>query len=311
MGGTEKRGLKALSRLPALAVTLALAGCAVADIVKDANIPELVGLAEDEPCVITTREGRKLAGAYLRRPIGDAQGYDVLFISGKESRSDLPRSLELDDRTLRRLGGNPLGDGLRGSSRSTVKLTPGFRSSGKVPNVYDLSYRAAGVDYGGALVVGSSPAGDEIPTSGGASYSGRIAVSVTSPASDGGAAAQGIGRFTLTAGFGTKRANLDVDLSGAGLPFTRISWDNLYLCGARFVSSGQGQVTVTDRAGKTAPPFQTGAEPAALNSRLEAVLVAPETRPAPPQGAGGVFAVQSDLGSISGVFLSDQPGGAP
>lgn len=311
MGGMREFGLKAVSRLTVLALVLAQTGCAAVDAVKDANLPELVGLADDEPCVLTRREGRKLAGAYLRKPEGDAQGYEVLFISGKESRSDLPRKLELDNRTLRRLGGNPLGEGLRGSSRSTVKLRPGFRTSGEVPNVYDLAYRAAGVNFGGTLVVGSSPAGDEIPTSGAASYSGRIVVDLASPASDGGTAAQGVGRFTLTAGYGTQRARLTVDLAGAGLPFTSLSWDNLYLCGARFVSSGQGQVLVTDRAGKTAPPFQTGAEPAALTSRLEAALVAAENRPAPPQGVGGVFAVQSDLGTISGIFLSDQPGGTP
>lgn len=305
MGGMHHLGLTAF-----LALALAQGGCAAVDAVKDANIPELVGLAEDEPCVLTRREGRKLAGAYLRQPKGDAQSFDVLFISGKESRRDLPRKLELDNRTLRRLGGDPL-EGLRGSSRSTVKLRAGFRTSGELPNVYDIGYRAAGVDYGGAVVVGSSPAGDEIPTSGAASYSGRIVVDVTSPASDGGAAAQGAGRFTLTAGYGTRRAELTVDLAGAGLPFTSLRWSNLYLCGARFVSSGQGQVTATNRAGTTAPPFQTGTEPVALKSRLESVLIAAEDRPAAPQGVGGVFAVQSDLGSISGVFLSDLPGGTP
>lgn len=269
-----------------------------------------MGLAEDEPCVLTRREGRGLAGAYLRRPEVDAQNYDVVFVSGKESRADLPRSLVLDDRTLRRLGGD-LAAGLRGSSRSTVRQQPGFSSGGQMPNVYDLGYRAAGVDYGGTLVVGPSPAGDEIPTSGAASYSGRIVVELGTPASGGDAAAQAVGRFTLSAGYGTRRANLTVDVPSGGLPFTQLSWTNLYLCGARFVSSGQGQVMVTSRDGARAAPFQTGSEPVELQSRLEAVLVAPDNRPAPPQGVGGVFAVQSDLGSITGVFLSDGQGGAP
>lgn len=311
MGGLRHLWRKTWVSLPVLALVALQGGCAAVDAVKDANIPELVGLAEDEPCVLTPREGRKLAGAYLRQPKGDAQSFDVLFVSGKESRSDLPRKLELDDRTLRRLGGNPLEDGLRGSSRSTVKLRPGFRSGAALPNVYDLGYRAAGVDYGGTLVIGSSPAEDEIPTGGAASLTGRIVVDIGSPTSDGQPVTRGVGRFTLTAGYGAQRGNLNVDLSGAGLPFTRLSWTNLYLCGARFVSSGQGQVLATGRDGRTAPPFQTPDGPTPLKSQLEAVLIAAEARPAPPQGIGGVFAVQSDLGSISAVFLSDQPQGAP
>lgn len=298
-----------------LALSLALAGCGAFDGVKNASIAELVGLADGQPCTISQSEGQQLTGAYLRRPGIEAQSHDVLYVSGKPNRAGQPGLLAVDDRSLRGLGGDPQGEkGLTGSNRSSARLLPGFAPGAGLPNVYALSYHADHLGYAGTLVIGHSPAQQEIPTSGATSFRGRIVLDLSDPAGAGQMGGQGavqaVGSFTMTVGYAAQRARLEVDLHEGGLPFTRLSWDNLYLCGGRVVSSGQGQVTVSDRAGRSLPPFQSGAGPARLTSRLEASLFAPQTRPAPPFGLGGVLSVKSDLGAITGVFLSASPEGA-
>ncbi|MFV0299877.1 MAG: hypothetical protein ACK5IP_03170 [Paracoccus sp. (in: a-proteobacteria)] len=291
--------------LALLALTLGLAGCAALNALKEAAEPV------PQPCTAPPLDRNSLAGAYLRWPAVESQSFDAIFVTGSASRAGQPRSLQIGDLSLDRIGGGDAqGRGLRGSRGSTLKLQPGFGASGKLPNVYDLGYRATEGEFAGTVVLGPGPAGDEIPTSGTTGHGGRVVVQLGTPAGAGGAAVQAVGRFTLAAGYGTRRGTFTADLAGGGLPFSRITWSNLYLCGGRFVSSGQGEVLVTDGGG-THPPFRSGAEPVPLVSHFEAALIAPPTRPGPPTGAGGVFAVQSDLGAITGVFLSDQPGAAP
>ena len=281
-----------------LALAIVLAGC---------TAPQATD-GPDLSCVVAPRDDGRLAGAYLRWPAAEAESFAVIGVTGDESRSGQPRTIAIGDLTLQRIGGRDVqGAGLRGSDRSTLKLRPGFGAAPKLPNVYDLGYSWDGADYAGLLAIGHSPGADEMPTSGGATYSGVVLVEMGGPAGAGGSARpQATGRFTLTAGFGTQRGQFTADLAGGGLPFTRISWSNLFLCGGRFVSSGQGQVLVTDAAG-THPPFQGGADPVPLVSSFAAALIAPATRPAAPFGVGGAFAVQSDLGAITGTFMTDAP----
>ncbi len=288
---------------------LGLPGCAVVDGVKNAMKD---AAKPDEPsCDLLPFEKGQISAAYLRWPSADARSHDVLHVTGRESRASLPQTLDLGGTHLDRISGADVRErGLRGTNRSTLKLRPGFASGAKLPNVYDLGYREGEMDYAGVMVAGASPGAEEIPSGGAASYSGRVVVGL-GPALSGGSSAQAEGRFTLTVGYGTQRAVLRIDLTGGTLPFARLDWSNLYLCGTRLVSSGQGEVSVTDATGATAPPFGTASQPVPILSRFDVTLIAPVQRPAPPQGIGGVFLIQSDLGTLTGVFLSDQPGGSP
>lgn len=299
------------ARNAVLAALLAsLPGCAVVDGVK--NAMKDAAKPEEPSCDLLPYEKRQMAGAYLRWPGADARSHVVLHVTGGESRGGLPQTLDLGGGIhLDRISGGDVRErGLSGTNRSTLKLRPGFSPDVTLPNVYDLGYRGDDLDYAGVMVAGALPGAEEIPTSGSASYGGKVVVGLGA-ADSGGATAQAEGRFTLTVGYGTQRAGLRIDLPGGALPFTGLDWSNLYLCGARLVSSGQGEVTVNDATGATYPPFGTASQPVPLVSRFDAVLIAPAERPAAPEGTGGVFLIQSDLGTITGVFLSDQPGGTP
>ena len=281
-----------------LALAAMLAGCAAP---PPADEPDL-------SCVVPPRKDGQLAGSYLRRPTAEAESFAVIHVAGDASRSDQPRSLTIGDLTIARIVGRDVqGAGLRGSDKSNLKLRPGFSGAPTLPNVYDLGYTAADVGYAGLLAIGPSPGADEMPTSGAATYAGQILVEMGGPASGGGGGrAQAIGRFAMTAGFGTQRAQFVAELPGGALPFSRITWSNIFLCGTRLVSSGQGQVLITDASG-THPPFQAGGDAVPLISSLDATLIAPAQRPAAPFGVGGAFAIQSDRGAITGVFLSGPP----
>ncbi|MDE0968750.1 MAG: hypothetical protein OSA51_05010 [Octadecabacter sp.] len=290
-------------------VTLLIACEGIVDAVKGNETAQILGLVLDQPCTLTSREGRRLAGAYLRRPIIAPLGFDLLFINGRESRAGLPRSLIIDDTALRRLKDRNEDDTLTGSHRSTATLHAGFAPESTLPNVYALAYRANKIEYTGPLVVGPTMAEFEIPTSGSQTFAGRIDVSLFTQSPDGSPlSATSTGTFEMSTGYGEKRAHFTVSGLGADLPFESLSWTNLYQCGARLVSSGEGRVTTKSESNAATPPFQTDQTPVPLNSMFESSLFAPATRPALPEKVGGTFVIQSDVGTITGVFLSDVAG---
>lgn len=289
-----------------LAVIGLLAACeGVVDKVKDNETAQLVGLVLDQPCVLTRREGRRLTGAYLRQPEG-ALGFDPVLIDGRLNRKGVQKNIQFDDTALRRL--RPAeDDGFRGSRRSVAQKRAGFRSEPNLPGVYDLGYRTKKVNYRGPLVAGPSPTAQEIPTSGKAVFEGPVQLGLYQFAEDGAVTeTTAQGRFRFEAGYGSKRGTLTVSGFSGDLGFDTLTWTRLYLCGARFVSSGQGQVRVSSD-GKARYPFQTGREPIPLRSAFEAAQFASVTRPGPPAWLGGVFVIESDQGTISAVFLSDDP----
>ncbi|MEM7491648.1 MAG: hypothetical protein AAF390_21230, partial [Pseudomonadota bacterium] len=242
-----------------------LAGCEGAmDGLKESETAQLVGLVQDQPCVLTRREGRRLAGAYLRRPVA-AMGFDAVFVEGRLNRRGLQRSLVFDDTRIRRLRPDRA-DGLEGARRSRAVPRPGFGRAEGLPNVYDLTYRTRRVDYGGPLVVGPGPAATEIPSTGTAVFSGRAELELRTAEADGTPVTrQASGRFRFEAGYGSGRGRFrltDLD-PAAALPFTELQWTELFLCGARFVSSGQGEVRVGS-GGRLRYPFQAGRTPQPL-----------------------------------------------
>lgn len=284
-------------------------GCeGVVDDVKASQTAQLVGLVLDQPCVLTPREGRRLAGAYLRQPTAAPDGYDPIFITGRENKAGLPRSVVFDDKAVRRMNANTQTGDLAGSRRSNAVPRAGFAAPNSLPNVYDLTYRADKIDYQGALVVGNSMAAFEVPTSGAQRFTGRIEVTLKTPNGRGGSISRSAtGTFVMNTGYGSKRAQFTAQGLRAGLPFDRLNWTNLYLCGTRIVSSGEGEVTIASPNVAATAPFQSEGAPVALRSVFESSIFAPEARPAAPANIGGVLVVQSDAGTITGVFLSSQP----
>ncbi|MDW3223296.1 MAG: hypothetical protein R8G34_10480 [Paracoccaceae bacterium] len=287
---------------------VALTSCGPIDAFKSSAVGERLGLAPVEPCNVTKLEGKRLIGAYLRQ-VTATEGYDMFSITGVPRSSGLPRNLAFDDSKIRRLSLSGEGE-LSGSRRSTVIPREGFPKSDTLPAVYDMTYRADRIDYTGPLVVGTSAAGFEIPTTGRALYSGTVQVSLTNFLEDGTintSLAQG--SFSVDIGYGSGRArflakSLEVT-EGAALPFDSLTWANLGVCGTRVISSGQGSVKVVSEEGRTTSPFAIGRSVAPARSNFESMQFANQERPAPPDAFGGIFSIESDIGTLSAVFLSD------
>jgi hypothetical protein len=298
----------ALRYMIPVVLSLTLAACeSLPEIPTLGEAGQLVGLVPDQPCELTRAEGRRGVGAFLRKPEG-AFGYDAIFVAGRINRRGLQRNIVFDDTAIRRLRPRD-DDGLGGSRRSSAVRRGGFGRTG-LPNVYDLTYRTQRVNYEGPLVIGPGPAATEIPSTGRLIFAGRAEMEIRLEGAEGGVISQAAtGRFRFEAGYGTGRGRLTIDglASDGALPFTALTWTELYLCGARFVSSGQGEVRVTTPEGRDRYPFQTGRDPVPLRAALEASQFAPAARPGPPDALGGVLLVESDQGTISAVFLSDAP----
>ncbi len=287
---------------------LALTGCGPIDAFKSSAVGERLGLAPIVPCEVTKLEGKRLIGAYLRQ-VTDTEGYDMFSITGVPRNSGLPRNLNFDDSKIRRLSQLSEG-GFSGSRRSTITPRVGFPKSDTLPAVYDMTYRAERIDYAGPLVVGTSAAGFEIPTTGRALYSGPVQLSLNLFLEDGtveSSAAQG--RFNADIGYGSGRALFTISAlettDGNALPFESLTWANLGVCGTRVVSSGQGNIKVVTEEGRKISPFITGRSVVPARSNFESMQFANQDRPAPPEAFGGIFSIESDVGTLSAVFLSD------
>ncbi|SFR39669.1 hypothetical protein SAMN04488005_1396 [Yoonia tamlensis] len=303
-----------------IACITALQGCdavtTVVDAARDTTVAEVIGLGPDLPCDVDRFEARRMAGSYLRTANGTAGG-TILAVSGRVRGGDapLPRNLAVDDRKIRGLSADEQGD-LSGRKQSHATPIAALNSRDSLPLAYQLGYRADGVDYGGPLVVGIPPLQDNIPASGQALHAGAVALTYTFVDDDGSAqTTQAIGDFAMRLGFGSGRAIFSIDNlqieSGPTLPFARLRWTRLGLCGARVVSSGQGVVSMYDHAGGRIPTFGPNADPSAGVLVFQATQFAASETTLGPTELGGVFAIQGDASSLTAVFLSRGGGSAP
>lgn len=296
---------------PAIAACLGvfLASCEVPEPIKPANLIELAGLATDAPCDVTYVEGRRLAGAYLRS-VKTAPGSEVFFVTGRRVREVVPGNLIFDEGRIGLVRFSQIGF-LKGTRKMQAAPRDGFGPPGTMPNVFDLSYRSDGIDYGGVAVIGPSPTGAEFPTTGRASFGGRVDLVLTRTPADGATTrTRATGTFRSLVGYGSGRGAFEIAglkvIEGPPLEFTGLTWSRLGLCGSRMTSSGQGEVRVIRRDGRRALPFAKGRAPVPLRAKFESSHFAAKSRPAPPTGHGGVFIIESDEGTISGVFLTPQ-----
>ncbi len=281
-----------------------LAGCGAVEAVQTSKTFELLGLAPDDPCVVTRREGKRLAGSYLRQ-VSASEGGDVFFVAGKTSRQGLPRNLEFNDLTVRRI--RPTGEGpLEGARRSVATPISGLGIAGELPAAYTLSYRAERIDYDGPVVVGPSPTGFEIPTTGQVIYEGDVQLTLTAATEDGTTETVTLAKFIAEIGYGSQQARFSIDTSGAGLPFDGVQWSRLGICGTRVTSSGQGQVLFLQPDGARLVPFQGGRDATPIRALLESSQFASDDRPGPPDSYGGTFVIAGDIGTLTGVFIATQ-----
>ncbi|WP_300056535.1 hypothetical protein [uncultured Roseobacter sp.] len=281
-----------------------LAGCGAVEAVQTSKTFELLGLAPDDPCVVTRREGKRLAGSYLRQASA-SEGSEVFFVTGKSSRQGLPRNLEFNDLTVRRI--RPTGEGpLEGARRSVATPIQGIGVSGALPAAYTLAYRAERIDYEGPVVVGPSPTGFEIPTTGQVVYEGDVQLTLTTATAEGTTETVQLAKFITEIGYGSQQARFSIDTSGAGLPFDGVQWSRLGICGTRVTSSGQGQVLFVAADGSRTVPFQAGRDATPIRALLESSQFASEDRPGPPDSYGGTFVIAGDIGTLTGVFIATQ-----
>lgn len=297
-----------------------LGGCALWDgamgmvtQIQENPVIETIGLGVNEPCDVNRSDARRVAGAYLRTVDGTPGG-ETFSITGRASKpttAPLPRNIAVDDRVLRSMAAADDGT-LTGWRRSIAVPIADLNTRDVLPLAYTLSYRAAGNDYTGPLVAGIPPLQETVPKLGRAAYDGPVQLTYRAVDDAGNTAiTQALGRFTMQVGYGSGRANFAASdftvTSGPALPFARMGWTRLGLCGARLVSSGQGVVSLFDADDVRIPTLGPDADPTAGVLLFESSQFAAGANADGPVAVGGVFAVQGDAVSLTGVFLSRAP----
>lgn len=289
-------------------LTLGLVGCGViSDRLAAQKIKRVTTLPADQACDAPEQNEPRLTGAFLRQSAASGSGFVPVLVAGRASRSAIDPDLTINEQSQTRETQDIRGTTVVGSKSGTAKRRPGFGPPDAVPNVYDISFEAQDITFSGPMVVGPSSFGIEMPSSGATLFSGRIEMDFTTQDESG--AAQTVraqGRFSMQAGYGSQSGSLTASGFDADLPFDTLSWSNLLLCGTRFVSGGQGIVTVQTEGGPPLAPFKTDRATAPFVALFEAALFAPQERPATPTSLGGIFVIQSDNGTLRAVFLSDQ-----
>ncbi|MEO9651735.1 MAG: hypothetical protein ABJ360_18270 [Roseobacter sp.] len=270
-------------------------------------VTRVTALAPTQSCAASELNERRLAGAYLRGSAAAGATFAPVLVTGRDNQNALDPDLTFNDQAqTQEVEGIP-GTVYQGPRSASSEVRDGFGPKQSLPNVFDVSYSIDDVAFNGPLVIGSGAFLYEIPSSGETLFSGSIALEII--ATDDGGASNTLrinGRFTMKAGYGSARGELTANAFDVELPFDTLKWTGLFLCGTRFVSSGKGVVTVQKGEGAALSPFKADRAPAAFRALFESSLLAASERPAPPVAYGGVFVIQSDNGTMTAVFLSDQ-----
>ncbi len=261
-----------------------------------------------QACDASVQNEKRLTGAYLRQSDASGLTFVPVLVTGRENRNGLTEEVSVNDQSQTREVAGTDKTTFEGSKDGIAKALSGFGPKDILPNVYEVTYSAKDTTFRGPMVLGPGSFNREIPSSGGRLFTGRIALTLITQAEDGAQSeVSATGRFSLEAGYGSARGRMIANEFDVGLPFESLNWNNLFLCGSRFVSSGQGTVTVQTEGGPPLAPFKQDRDDAPFTALFESGQFAPEERPGPPVGIGGVFVIQSDNGTLTGVFLSDQP----
>lgn len=287
---------------------LALAGCGQIIQIDETTTGKLE-IAPVLPCGEAVDNEERLIGVHLRQS-DVSQRFEMLSLSGTPREARLPRVLEIEDQKTRLIAtSDQEPDATR---RATAAPRSGFSEGDRLPAVYDLSYRADDVDLAGPLVVGNGAVVSSIPTTGRTVFRGPVQLSRTVFSDDGSVAVSTANaRFAAVVGYGSGRATFVLSditpTTGQPMPFVSLEWRNLGICGARVVSTGQGTVRLLSEDGRRVSPFVEGRGLPTLLSSFESMQFDSAPPPAPPAGFGGIFSIESDLGTLAAVFLSQPP----
>ncbi len=262
--------------------------------------------AAADPCPRVDPPARQLAGALIRQP-KDVGLYEVLAIEGRTSRAGAISRLALGDYTFKARAA-PDG-GLEG--RRGARAEPISEVSGVVPGIFAfaVSYRHGGQDLAGRLTVGKPTPGSRLPTSGEARYRGPVRLTVQSatlaePLQLGGTA-------DIAVRFGSRQVEMSFGSlapatggTAGELPFAKIDWTGIGMCGARLGSNGQGGFRTSDAGGRVVNFAGPGAGSPDGSAVLNAGFIGVADGTAQPAGIGGVLLIQGDSGVVSGVFAA-------
>ncbi|MEM9578132.1 MAG: hypothetical protein AAF999_14105 [Pseudomonadota bacterium] len=293
----------------AFALVLPLAACLnIRERLAEQPVTRVTAQPVDQACDAPEQTERRLSGAYLRQSDASGLTFVPVLVTGRENRNGLTEDVTIVDESQSEKVDDKRGTIAVGKREAIAKARSGFGPADTLPNVYDVTYTTRAATFRGPMVLGPGAFLDEIPNSGARLFSGQIAITLISQDDDGAQSeSRSTGQFSLQAGYGSARASLTASGFDESLPFDSLQWTNLFLCGTRFVSSGQGVVTVSEDGSPALPPFKTDRETPAFTALFESSLFAPEERPGPPVSIGGIFVIQSDNGTLIGALLSDQP----
>jgi hypothetical protein len=260
----------------------------------------LVEFITPEGCELLPNDPRQMAGAYLREIEGPGI-FDGIVMRGIERTNALRADVRVDERPVRPRPRGEIGS-LINTRPGTAEPISGLGGHGGARG-YTLRYAGDGLSYTGIALVGETPGGAEVPTSGQVRLSGPAELILRT--NDG----QDVplsGHIDAVLGYGSRsgmlRLSQIVPRDGRALAFAAVTWSGLGLCGTRIVSTGQGSVRVTGADGRIVTPFGSEGAPTAARSTLNGFLIAGAERPSAPGGAGGVMLIQGDAASLRGGF---------
>ena len=282
-------------RTAAISALLALGGCG------------LFGGDEPEPpvdaCPREDLPSRELVGAFLRQPEGVGL-FEVLAVEGRASRSGAVRRLWLDDYTFKARAGDDGGlDGRRGARAEPI---PGLAIPAAGASAFTVGYRSDGTAYTGRLAIGKPTPGSRLPSNGQVRYQGpaRLTVQAAAPA----APVEVAGTAILDVGFGSRQATMTITAAAGALPFSRIEWTGIGMCGPRLGSTGQGGFRTTGVDGRAVSFVGPGDGAPGGSAMVNATFYGVEKAAGRPAGISGVLLIQGDSGVISGIFaVSPEP----
>ena len=299
----QRRPETAFRRRGVVAAVLGLAGLLAACGGDDAPPPP-----PPDPCAVAPDpEPRDRMGTVVsRRDV--APVFAIAPLPGRVWRNgDLSR-LYFDDHTFR-TERDPATGGYRGLRGASLTPLPALETGQADMLAFDITYApGGGATFHGQLVIGPETPPSQMARVGGATYRGTVALELARYADGPGDPVTHVGAVTVTAGFGTRRA--DVVVSGLtaakatdGPALAGVEWRNLAICAARVSSDGAGVFTLKGAGGAPVNPVGPAKDAPGGAAILDARFYGAPVDGAPP-AIGGAILITGDHGAVSGVFTA-------
>lgn len=282
-----------------LAAVLALSGCFGKDEPEE----------PPDPCPRVDIPKRQLTGAAIRQPAG-AGIYEVMPVDGKTRRwSGTLSRLNVGEYTFK---GRAQADGdVKGRRGARAEPIAGLADT-KALAAYALSYREDGHRYAGRVAVGRPTPGTRMATAGQGHYRGPVKLDVQDRRPEAPGTVKLTGTADIQVRFGSRQVEVRFEdlapevASAAALPFERVEWSGIGMCGARVGSTGKGGFQTVGASGRPVAFVGPGAGAPGGSAVLDASFYGFDAETAQPKEIGGVLLVQGDMGIVSGIFTASQ-----